>query len=84
MNKEIFYGYVTVRQIRYFSNRYSWFTEDMLELSERGVHQMFQETESGQMLWPFYNKHEDRDDIRFKLLYEWGKNEYENSNTRKT
>lgn len=72
MSKEIkiFYDYVTTKQVRYYYNGYSWFTEDMYELSSKGVEQMFEETESGQMLWPFYDKHEHRDDIRYKLIYE--------------
>jgi hypothetical protein len=55
------------KQIRYFSNGYQWFTEDMYQLDSFQIEIMFKETEEGQMIWPYYDRHEYRTDIRYKI-----------------
>ena len=56
------------KQIKYFYNGYNWFTEDMYQLDSFQIEIMLKETEEGQMLWPYYDKHEYRTDIRFKII----------------
>ena len=46
------------KQIKYFYNGYNWFTEDMYQLDSFQIEIMFKETEEGQMMWPYYDKHE--------------------------
>lgn len=59
------------KQIKYFYNGYQWFTEDMYPLDMFQEKLMFEETMKGQLLWPFYDKHEYRTDIRYKIeVYE--------------
>jgi hypothetical protein len=55
------------KQIRYFYNGYQWLTEDMYSLDKFQEQIMFKETEEGQMMYPYYDKHEYRTDIRYKL-----------------
>lgn len=55
------------KQIKYFYNGYNWFTEDMYQLNSFQEEIMLKETEEGQMLWPYYDKHEYRTDIRYKI-----------------
>jgi hypothetical protein len=55
-------------QFRYFYDGYNWFTEDRYPLDSLQIKIMFKETEEGQMLWPYYDKHEYRTDIRYKIL----------------
>lgn len=61
---------INKKQIRYFynPNRYQWMNENGRYLDEFEEVIMFRETEEGQMLWPFYDKHEYRTDIRFKII----------------
>jgi len=46
------------KQIRYCYNGYQWFTEDRYPLDNFQEKIMFKETEEGQMMWPYYDKHE--------------------------
>lgn len=56
------------KQIRYFWNGLQWLTENLYPLDSLQEKIMFRETEEGQMLWPFRDKHEWRTDIRYKII----------------
>ena len=62
--------YINEKQIRYFYNpkRYQWVDKNGHYLDSFEEVIMFRETEEGQMLWPYYDKHEYRTDIRFKII----------------
>ena len=61
---------INKKQIKYFYDpkRYQWVDENWHYFDRFEKDIMFRETEEGQMLWSYYDKHEYRTDIRFKII----------------